>query len=156
MLKHAPAVLHGLPSTMPDRPLSIYSILEHASRAHARKGIIARDGAGIVRVSYSQFAKRVAQLAHALGELGVKPGDRVASFAWNGHRHMELYYAVPMIGAVLHTVNIRLFPDQAAFVLDHAGDRIVFYDGSLVKAIKAAHALDPNAGRTFVQMAAAP
>ena len=49
-----------------------------------------------------------------------EPGDRVASFAWNGHRHMELYYAVPMIGAVLHTVNIRLFPDQVAFILDHA------------------------------------
>jgi fatty-acyl-CoA synthase len=61
-----------------------------------------------------------------------------------------------MIGAVLHTVNIRLFPDQAAFVLDHAGDKIVFYDGSLVKAIKAAAAVDPNSGRTFVQMGASP
>jgi acyl-CoA synthetase (AMP-forming)/AMP-acid ligase II len=152
MLKHAPAVLHGLPSTMPDRPLSIYSILEHASRAHARKGIIARDGAGIVRVSYSQFAKRVAQLAHALGELGVKPGDRVASFAWNGHRHMELYYAVPMIGAVLHTVNIRLFPDQVSYIFDHADDHIVFFDASLAKAVQAARALQPNVPRTFVAM----
>jgi fatty-acyl-CoA synthase len=154
MLKHAPAMLHGLPSTMPDRPLSIYSILEHAARAHARKGIVAREGTGFVRMTYAEFAKRVAQLAHALVELGVKPGDRVASFAWNGHRHMELYYAVPMIGAVLHTVNIRLFPDQVAYILDHADDQIVFFDASLAKAVAAARALAPNVERTFVSMGA--
>jgi len=137
---------------MPDRPLSIRSILEHAVRAHPRKGIVSRDGPGIVRMNYAAFAKRVARLANALVELGVEPGDRVASFAWNGHRHMELYYAVPMIGAVLHTVNIRLFPDQVAFILDHAADRIVFFDGSLTKAVKAFHALQPEANRTFVAM----
>ena len=93
--------------------------------------------------------------ANALRTLGIGPGDRVASFAWNGHRHLELYYAVPMIGAVLHTVNIRLFPDQIAFVLDHAQDKAVFYDGSLSKAIQAAHALEPDSGRTFVVMGAA-
>jgi acyl-CoA synthetase (AMP-forming)/AMP-acid ligase II len=152
MLKQAPAMLHGLPSTMPDRPLSISSLLEHASRAHARKGIVAREGTGFVRMTYAQFAKRVAQLAHALVELGVKPGDRVASFAWNSHRHMELYYAVPMIGAVLHTVNIRLFPDQVAFILDHADDRVVFFDASLAKAVQAARALQPKVARTFVAM----
>ena len=142
----------ALPSTMPDRPLGIRAIFEHAITVHARKHIISRDGQELRRFTYAQFGRRVAQLANALRTLGVRPGDRVASFAWNGHRHLELYYAVPMIGAVLHTVNIRLFPDQAAFVLDHAGDKIVFYDGSLVKAVKAAAALDPAAGRTFVQM----
>ncbi len=123
-------------------------------KSHPRKQIVSRDGPEILRFTYAEFGKRVAKLANALRTLGVRPGDRVASFAWNGHRHLELYYAVPMIGAVLHTVNIRLFPDQAAFVLDHAGDRVVFYDGSLTKAIKAAAALDPGAGRTFVQMGA--
>ena len=141
-------------STMPDRPLSINAILEHAARAHPRKGIVSRDGPDIVRVNYADFAKRVAKLAHALDELGVRPGDRVASFAWNGHRHMELYYAVPMIGAVLHTVNIRLFPDQVAFILDHAEDRIVFFDASLAKAIQAARALQPQVQRVFVAMGA--
>jgi fatty-acyl-CoA synthase len=145
-----------LPSTMSDQPLSIRAIFEHAMKNHPRKQIVARDGGEVRRFTFAEFGKRVAQLANALGKLGVRPGDRVASFAWNGHRHLELYYAVPMIGAVLHTVNIRLFPDQAAFVLDHAGDKLVFYDGSLVKAIKAAAALQPNSGRTFVQMGPAP
>jgi acyl-CoA synthetase (AMP-forming)/AMP-acid ligase II len=135
-----------------DRPLAIRSILEHAVRSHPRKGIVARDGPGYAQVSYADFARRVAKLAHSLRKLGVRPGERVASFAWNGHRHMELYYAVPMIGAVLHTVNIRLFPDQAAFALDHADDRLVFFDTSLVDAVKAFHAHRPNANRTFIAM----
>jgi fatty-acyl-CoA synthase len=150
-------VLDGtLPSTMPDRQLGIRTIFEHATTVHARKHIVSRDGAELRRFTFADFGKRVAQLANVLRALGVQPGDRVASFAWNGHRHLELYYAVPMIGAVLHTVNIRLFPDQAAFVLDHADDKIVFYDGSLVKAVKAAAALQPDSGRTFVQMGASP
>ncbi len=143
-------------STMSDLPLSIRAIFEHAMRSHPRKHIISRDGTQLLRFTYAEFGKRVAKLANALGKLGVKPGDRVASFAWNGHRHLELYYAVPMIGAVLHTVNIRLFPDQIAFVLDHAEDDIVFYDGSLVKLVKAAHALAPGSGRRFVQMGTSP
>ena len=96
----------------------------------------------------------MARLANALRRLGIGAGDRVATFAWNGHRHLELYFAVPMIGAVLHTVNIRLFADQCAFVLDHAGDRAVFYDGSLAAAVEAARALDPRAARAFVCMGA--
>ena len=143
-----------IPSTMPDRPLLIRSILEHAVRAHPHKGIVARDGAGFIRMTYAQFARRVAKLAHALRELGVQSGDRVASFAWNGHRHLELYYAVPMIGAVLHTVNIRLYPDQVAAILDHAEDRVVLFDGSLAKAVRAFQALQPQADRTFVSMGA--
>jgi acyl-CoA synthetase (AMP-forming)/AMP-acid ligase II len=145
-----------LPSTMSDLPLGIHAIFEHAMKSHPRKQIISRDGPQILRFTFAEFGKRVAKLAHVLNALGVKPGDRVATFAWNGYRHLELYFAVPMLGAVLHTVNIRLFPDQIAFVLDHADDRIVFYDGSLVKAIKAAAALAPDSGRTFVQMGASP
>jgi len=145
-----------LPSTMSDQQLSIRAIFEHAMRAHPRKQIIARDGAEIRRFTFAEFGKRVAKLANALRTLGVTPGDRVATFAWNGNRHLELYYAVPMIGAVLHTVNIRLFPDQVAFILDHADDRFVFFDGSLTKAIAAAAALQPDSGRTFVCMGAAP
>jgi fatty-acyl-CoA synthase len=151
----SPVLASTLPSTMSDQPLSIRAIFEHAMRAHPRKQIIARDGGEVKRFSYAEFGKRVAKLANVLRTLGVAPGDRVASFAWNGHRHLELYYAVPMIGAVLHTVNIRLFPDQIAFVFDHAGDRIVFYDGSLAKAVKAADALQPGSGRRFVTMGAA-
>ena len=150
----SPEVGGALPSTMSDLPLSIRTIFEHAIKSHPRKQIIARDGSQVLRFTFAEFGKRVAKLANVLRTLGVQPGDRIASFAWNGHRHLELYYAVPMVGAVLHTVNIRLFPDQAAFVLDHAGDKIVFYDGSLTKQIKAAADLAPGSGRTFVQMGA--
>jgi fatty-acyl-CoA synthase len=143
-----------LPSTMSEAPLAISAIFEHAMRSHPRKEIVSRDGDTIARFTYAQFGRRVAQLAHALRALGIGPGDRVASFAWNGHRHLELYFAVPMIGAVLHTVNIRLFADQIAFVLDHAGDRAVFLDGSLVKGVAAAIALQPSAQRLFVTMGA--
>jgi len=145
-----------LPSTMSTQPLGIRAIFEHAIKAHPRKRIVSRDGAAIVELTYEQFGRRVAQLAHALVRLGVKPGDRVASFAWNGNRHLELYYAVPMIGAVLHTVNIRLFPDQVDFVFEHAGDTFVFFDASLTKAIAAAQALRPNADRTFISMGTTP
>jgi fatty-acyl-CoA synthase len=145
-----------LPSTMSAQPLGIRGIFEHAIKAHPRKRIVSRDGAAIVELTYEQFGRRVAQLAHALGKLGVKPGDRVASFAWNGNRHLELYYAVPMIGAVLHTVNIRLFPDQVDFVFEHAGDTVIFFDASLTKAVAAARALRPHADRTFVTMGTTP
>jgi acyl-CoA synthetase (AMP-forming)/AMP-acid ligase II len=148
----APLLRSPLASTMSDQPLGIRAIFEHAMRSHGRKEIVSRDGAEIRHFTYRQFGARVAQLAHALRKLGIGPGDRVASFAWNGHRHLELYFAVPMIGAVLHTVNIRLFADQIAFVLDHAGDGTVFLDGSLVKAMQGAIALQPDVKRTFVIM----
>ncbi|MBV9438455.1 MAG: long-chain fatty acid--CoA ligase [Candidatus Eremiobacteraeota bacterium] len=140
---------------MSDQPLAIRYILEHALRSHPQKHVVSRDGAAIVRFSYAEFGRRVGRLANALRALGIGPGDRVASFAWNGHRHLELYFAVPMIGAVLHTVNIRLFPDQAAFVLDHAEDRAIFVDGSLVRALKPALALT-GMRREVVVMGATP
>ncbi len=151
----SPLAGRPLLSAMSTRPLAIGSILEHAARAHPRKGVVSREGDGVSRFSYAELLKRVAKLAHALRELGVQPGDRVASFAWNGHRHLELYYAVPMIGAVLHTVNIRLFPNQVTFILDHAEDRIVFFDTSLTSQVNAFRALQPDQQRTFVAMGAA-
>ena len=152
---HETALRSPLASTMSEQPLAIRYIFEHAMRSHARKEIVSRDGAEVRHFTYAEFGRRVAKLANALVTLGVQPGDRVASFAWNGNRHLELYFAVPMIGAVLHTVNIRLFPDQIAFVLDHAGDDFVFLDGSLVPAMKKAIELQPDAQRTHVVMGAA-
>jgi len=70
-------------------------------------------------------------LMHALRDLGIKPGDRVATFAWNSYRHLELYFAVPCLGAILHTINIRLFPEQLTYIINHAGDRLIFADTSL-------------------------
>jgi fatty-acyl-CoA synthase len=139
-------------ATMMDVPLSIRLILEHAATNHPEREIVSRDYGTLHRYTIAEFAQRVGRLANALKRLGVKPGDRVASFAWNSHRHLELYYAVPSIGAVLHTVNIRLFPEQVAYVLNHAGDGVVFFDSSLTAAIEKAAAADPKGRRTYVSM----
>jgi fatty-acyl-CoA synthase len=129
----------AIDGTMMDVPLNIRWIFEHVLRNSPNREVVSRlDDGSTFRYTYAEFGKRVAQLAHALVELGVKPGDRVASFGWNTHRHLELYYAVPMIGAVLHTTNIRLFPEQVAWVFDHAGDDIVFVDASLAGSCAAA------------------
>src|SRR5579871_4415545 len=139
--------------TMQDVPLSIRWIFEHVLRNYPEREVVTRvDDGALVRHTYAQFGRRVAQLANALVGLGVRPGDRVASFGWNSHRHLELYYAVPMIGAVLHTANIRLFPEQVCWSLRHAGDRFVFVDGSLVPAVARALALQPEIPVRFIAM----
>jgi acyl-CoA synthetase (AMP-forming)/AMP-acid ligase II len=144
-----------LPGLMMDVPLTIRLILEHAVHNHGKREIVSREGSGFVRFTYAQFGRRVAQLAHALRSLGVESTDRVASFAWNNHRHMELYYSVPCIGAVLHTVNIRLFPEQVGYVIGHGGAKVVFVDASLVPAVQKAIAAAPALGDlTYVIMGA--
>lgn len=137
---------------MMEFPLTITEILRHVTTNHPENLIVSKTDGGVARYTYAEFGKRVAQLAHALVAMGVKPGDRVASFAWNTNRHLELYYAVPCIGAVLHTVNIRLFPEQIAWVLDHAEDNVVFVDASLAPALEKAAQLKPNPKRRFVLM----
>jgi fatty-acyl-CoA synthase len=131
--------------TMMDVPLNIRWIFEHVLRNSPTREVVARlDDGTTFRYTYADFGKRVAQLAHALTELGIKPGDRVASFGWNTHRHLELYYAVPMIGAVLHTANIRLFPEQVAWVFEHADDKLVFVDASLAPGVARACAMSQS------------
>ena len=142
IVRAEPAVA-TLPGLMMDIPLTVTGILEHALRNHPRRQIVSREGRGLVRLSYAGFGRRVAQLAHALDRLGVRGGDRVASFGWNTHRHLELYFGVPCIGAVLHTANIRLFPEQVAAMIEHAGDTVVFVDGNLVPAMRQAIAVKP-------------
>jgi acyl-CoA synthetase (AMP-forming)/AMP-acid ligase II len=142
-----------LPGRMMDVPLLITGILTHAVKNHPRREIVSRDGDELRRFSYAEFGTRVARLANVLRRLGIEPGDRVASFGWNTHRHLELYFGVPAFGAVLHTANIRLFPPQVAATIAHADDRVVFVDASLVPAMRAAIDADPELGRrTFVIM----
>jgi fatty-acyl-CoA synthase len=121
---------------MMDVPLSIQSILERARRFFPKKEIITKQANGIHRYTYADFYQRVLQLASLLQKLGVKPGDRVATFAWNNYRHLELYFAIPCIGAVLHTVNIRLAVDQIAYIINHAEDKALFFDLSLLPIVK--------------------
>ena len=122
---------------MQHTPLSTTSILTYAALNHGGRKIVSRttDGA-IWRYDYAGLGRRCEQLARALTHLGVRPGDRVATLAWNTHRHLELFFAVPGLGAVLHTVNPRLFEEQIRFILDHAGSTVLFYDSSFAGLVE--------------------
>ncbi len=113
--------------------LTLDRILEHANRLYPNKRVITKlpDGS-MHQYTFADVYKRVKKLANALVDLGVEPGDRVATFGWNNYQHLELYYAIPGAGAVCHTLNIRLFPEQLAYVVNHAEDKIVFIDASLL------------------------
>jgi fatty-acyl-CoA synthase len=112
--------------------LTITRILERALAFHPRQQIVTKTPHGIERQSYEEMSERVGRLANALKELGVGPGDRVGSFGFNTARHLELYFAVPCMGSVLHTLNIRLHPDQVAWIAGHAEDKVIFLDDALV------------------------
>ena len=122
---------------MMDRPLMISSIIEHAARYHGKQSIVSRTVEGpIHRYTYAQATDRIRQLARALLALGVEGGDRVATLAWNTHRHFELYYGVSGIEAICHTVNPRLFRDELVYIFNHAADRFLFLDLTFVPLIE--------------------
>ena len=123
-------------STMPDYPLTLQHFLWRSTTLFPKKEIVTRRESGRHRYSYADFGRRVAQLAHALKELGVGPGDRVGTLSWNNYRHLELYFAVPCSGAVLHTLNPRLFAEHLQFVIDDAEDKVIFVDASLLPALQ--------------------
>ncbi len=116
---------------MMNTPLTLTPILERAGRLFPRKEIVSRTDTGMHRHTFADFHARVHRLAWALKRLGVKPGDRVGTLCWSSYRHLELYFGVPCYGAVLHTLNLRLAPDQLAYIINHAGDRVIFADASL-------------------------
>src|SRR5437762_169774 len=108
---------------MMDQPLLVSSLLRHAERHHGEQEIVSRRVEGdIHRYTYREMAARSRRMANALRSLGAQPGTVVATLAWNGYRHLELYYAVSGSGAVLHTLNPRLHPDQLAWIGNHAED----------------------------------
>jgi fatty-acyl-CoA synthase len=119
-------------------PLTLTHFFERSRRLFAKKTIATRvPGRGMFRYTYGDFAERTTRLAGALAALGVRRGDRVATFAWNSHRHLELYWAAPLSGAVLHTLNIRLSPLDLTYIINHAGDSVIFADASLWPALAA-------------------
>ena len=132
---------------MQDRPLLISSLIDHANSMHPGAEVVSRTVEGPVwRCTYGDIHRRSKQVANALIALGVKPGDRIATLAWNTYRHMELYYGVSGMGAVLHTINPRLFPEQITYIANHAEDQYLFFDltfaplleklGPLMKSVK--------------------
>ncbi|MCL6600795.1 MAG: long-chain fatty acid--CoA ligase [Alicyclobacillus macrosporangiidus] len=120
---------------MMDYPLLLKTVLYRAVTVFPDQEIVSRDFSGMHRYTYLDLDQRVRRLANALASLGVAPGERVASFAWNNHRHLELYYAVPCSQRVLHTVNIRLFREQIVYTVNHAEDKVMFVDEDLVPLI---------------------
>ena len=116
-------------SLMMNQPLMISSLIRHADKNHGDTEIVSRTVEGpIHRYTYHAAHVRARRLARVLARLGVQLGDRVGTLAWNGYRHFELYYAVSGMGAVIHTVNPRLFPDQLTYIVNHAEDRYCFFD----------------------------
>ena len=114
-------------------PLTLDRILEHANRMFPTKRIITKlPGGAMHEYTYADLYRRAKRLANVLVRLGVEPGDRVGTFGWNNFQHLEMYYGIPGAGAVCHTLNIRLFPRQLAYVVNHAEDKVVFIDGTLL------------------------
>ncbi|MFD4252681.1 MULTISPECIES: long-chain fatty acid--CoA ligase [Amycolatopsis] len=119
-------------STMQDGQLSLANLLQHGSRVHAASQVTTWTDQGPRRESYADLGRNAARLANALRGLGVTGDQRVGTFMWNNAEHLAAYFAIPAMGAVLHTLNIRLFPEQLTFVANHAEDHVVIVDGSLV------------------------
>lgn len=116
---------------MDDFQLSLQMLFRHGRKIHAASNVITWTGEQPRKVSFEATAERAGRLASALAALGTEARDCVGTFMWNNQEHMEAYFAVPCMGAVLHTLNIRLFPDQLVYVVNHAGDRIVIVDDTL-------------------------
>ena len=129
---------------MQSQPMLISSLIEFAARHHADAEIVSRRVEGdIHRYTYKDLAGRARQLAHAIDALGLAKGERVASLAWNGYRHMEMYFGVSGSGRVLHTINPRLHPEQIAWIINHAEDKALCFDLSFLPLIQAVHAKCP-------------
>src|SRR5215218_413373 len=117
---------------MQSYPLTLVHLFERAERLFGDKRITTATPGGVRRTNYGEWAERTRRLGGVLDELGVSGDGRVGTFAWNSARHLELYFAAPCSGRVLHTLNIRLFPEQVVYVANHAEDEVVFVDRSLL------------------------
>jgi fatty-acyl-CoA synthase len=124
-------------STMQDAPLLVRDILRHGQQVHGDSKIVTVEADGYRSATYTEVATRAEQLAATLRELGVGDGDRVGTFCWNNQVHMEAYLAIPSMGAVMHTLNIRLPADQLTYVANHAEDKVIIVDASLVPLLAA-------------------
>jgi acyl-CoA synthetase (AMP-forming)/AMP-acid ligase II len=119
-----------------DYQLTLRHVLERMRGMSGHKEVVTLGDDGVKRTSYAEVGERVDRLCRALESLGIGPGDRVATFMWNSQEHLELYMAAPCMGAVLHTINIRLFPEQLTYIANHAEDQVVFVDDSLVPVLE--------------------
>jgi 3-(methylthio)propionyl---CoA ligase len=122
---------------MQQQPLLVSTILRHAARHHAAGEIVSKTTEGTIhRTTYAALESRARRLARVLARLGIGPQDRVGTLAWNGYRHLEVYYAAPGMGAICHTINPRLHPDDIAYIITHAGDTVLFADTSFAALLE--------------------
>jgi fatty-acyl-CoA synthase len=140
-------VVEGL---MQDYELSLQHVLWRVERLHQKKEVVTKREQGVHRMTNAELVPRINRLAGALKRLGIKPGDRVATLAFNNHRHLELYYAVPCMGAVLHTLNLRLFPQHLEFIVNDAEDKVLFVDQALIPLLKPLMGKIPSVERIVV------
>ncbi len=122
-------------STMMDFPLTVRHIFEHGRTTYADSEVVTNEADGVRRITFGALADRADQLAAGLRRLGVGPGDRVATFAWNTQEHQEAYFAIPGMGAVMHTINIRLSAEQIRYIIGHAEDSVIIADASLAPVL---------------------
>ncbi len=136
---------------MMETPLNSWLLFDHSPRYAPETELVSRTPSGDVeRTTYAAFGRRTQQLMHALDHLGLAPGDRVATLAWNSARHLEAYFGVPCTGRVLHTLNVRVSPEELAFMLDDADDRAVLVDADLLPHLEQALALVPSPAHIIV------
>lgn len=133
-----------------DYPLTLTHVLERAAKLYPGKEIASRTAQGMHRYTYRDFHLRVHRLAAGLERLGVQRGDRIGTLCWNSYRHLELYFAIPCFGAVLHTLNLRLAADQLAYIIGHAGDSLIFVDASLANLLEQIRDQIPSVRRFVV------
>ncbi|WAL68379.1 long-chain fatty acid--CoA ligase [Amycolatopsis cynarae] len=142
---------------MMDQPLLLNTLLWRTERLFHDKKIVTRTGPGEYHsYTYADYAKRVRRLASALLDFGVKPGDRVGTIAWNHYRHFETYFGVPGIGAVLHTINMRLFPEQQQYLINHAQDSVLIIDEDQIPVVEQLVELGIPSVRAFIVMGDGP
>jgi fatty-acyl-CoA synthase len=125
---------------MMDTPLTITHILKRARNFYPKNEIVSRLSDGIFRYTYKDMYDRTLRLASAMTDLGVERGDKVATLAWNDHRHLEAYFAMPVMGAIVHTVNMRLSPEHIIYILNHAQDKVLLFDESLLPIVEGVQA----------------
>jgi len=121
---------------MMNTPLNLTHILKRAKLLFPKNEIVSRRPSGIFRYTYGDFYKRTQKLAGALDKLGVKRGERVATLAWNDHRHLEAYFAIPTMGAILHTINFRLSPEHLIYIINHGEDKVILVDETVLPVLE--------------------
>lgn len=121
---------------MMNTPLTMPQMIERAEKFFPKKEVISRTDVGIKRITYKEIAERTRRLAGSLEKLGVRRGDKVGTLAWNHHRHLEAYFAIPCSGAVLHTINIRLSPRHISYIINHAEDKVLLLDADMIPLLE--------------------